>query len=124
MKLPGITSKRGGSSGSRSSKFVLFAGDEGAILIHMQGSSVLKRLFAPNPEPDSTKAFRDLLAAAPQVPLFMLVDMIDQSYVRHDLPPVSALSINRLVKRRLDRDFGVDDLKGAVRLGREKGGRR
>lgn len=109
---------------TRTPRFILFVGDEGAILVHLQGNKVLKRLFAPTPEPAATKAFTELLASEPGAPLYMMVDMIDQSYVRHDLPPVSSMSVNKLIKRRLDRDFGPEDIKGAIRLGRDTAGRK
>jgi hypothetical protein len=49
---------------------------------------------------------------------------MDQSYIKHSLPPVSPLSVNKLIQRRLERDFSADDLTGAILLGREKEGRK
>lgn len=109
---------------SGAQKFVLLIGDEGAILVYLQGATVVRRLFAASPQPDHTGAILDLLNNNPQVPLTVLMDVIDQQYVRHSFPPVSALSVNNLVKRRIDRDFQAEDITGFIRLGREKSGRK
>lgn len=104
--------------------FVLMIGDEGGILTLIQGGKVVRRLYAPSAEKQHIKSFMQLLKTNPKVPLYILCDMIDQSYVRHSLPPVSSLSINKLVQRRLKRDFAPEDLKGAIQLNRDKTGRR
>ncbi len=105
-------------------KFILILGDEGAILVFMQGNTVLRRLFAASPQPDHTEAVLDLLQNNPTVPFYLLVDVLDQQYVRHLFPPVSSLSVSNLVKRRLSRDFQDEDLTGSIQLGREKAGRK
>lgn len=110
--------------GSKAERFVLLLGDEGAILVYTKGKRVQRRLFAPSPQPEHSKTIIDLMAANPKVPLRVLVDSIDQQYVRHALPPVSALSINKLVQRRIDRDFPPEDIKGALLIGRDKTGRK
>lgn len=108
----------------KSGKFILNIGDEGGILTYIQGKEVTRRLFAATPNYSDTQAFVELLRSEPKAPIYMLVDMMDQSYVQHSLPPVSSLSINNLIKRKMERDFAADDLKGALRIGREKEGRR
>ncbi len=104
--------------------FVLMAGDEGGILTYIEKGVVARRVFAPSAEEQHLKSMMQLLNAHPKVPIYLLSDMIDQSYVRHSLPPVSSFSINKLVKRRLDRDFAPEDIKGSLPLGREKEGRK
>lgn len=115
-----------GKSGkpSKRGQFVLFLGDDGAILIFLQGGKVVRRLFAPSAEAEHISSLVELMEANPKMPVAVLVDMIDQSYVRHTLPPVSPLGVNKLVQRRLDRDFAPEDIKGALPLGRDKGGRK
>ena len=108
----------------KGSRFVLMVGDEGAILVQMHKKRVVRRMFAQSPEPTHTRGFEDLLAKTPKAPITMIVDMMDQSYVRQTLPPVSSLSVGKIVRRRLDKDFARDDIKGYIVLGREKTGRR
>ncbi len=104
--------------------FVLFVGDEGAILTYVTGKNVQRRLYAPAPNQEQTENMRALLDSDARAPIYLLLDSMDQSYQRHSLPPVASVSLNKIVRRRLDRDFGVDDIKGALRIGREEGGRR
>lgn len=104
--------------------FTLLIGDEGGILLFMEGAKVVRRLFAPTPQPANTEAISELMLANPTVPISILVDNMDQQYVRQSFPPVSSLSLNGLVKRRLDRDFQTEDIKGALPLGRDKTGRK
>lgn len=120
-------SARGGAGGAgkaKSGRFTLIIGDDGAILVFMQGNTVVRRLFAPSPRPDHTASILELMQGNPGVPLYILADVIDQQYVRHNFPPVSALSVNNLVKRRMERDFQAEDLTGSLRIGREKTGRK
>jgi hypothetical protein len=112
------------SKGKGKQRFTLIIGDEGAILVYMQGATVVRRLFAISPQPDHTAAIMELMISMPHVPLYVLADVIDQQYVRHTFPPVSALSVNNLVKRRISRDFQAEDITGSLRLGREKTGRK
>ncbi len=106
------------------SYFTLMVGDEGAVLIQMQRKRVIKRMFASSPEPENVRVIEEILSASPNAPITMLVDMMDQSYVRQTLPPVSSFSVGKIVKRRLDKDFSPDDIKGYLMLGREKTGRK
>ncbi|MFZ4125089.1 MAG: hypothetical protein ACOYJ2_03335 [Rickettsiales bacterium] len=115
---------KAGRVSAKQERFVLLIGDEGAILVYTKGKRVQRRLFAPSPQPEHSKAITELMAAHPKVPVRILVDSIDQQYVRHALPPVSALSISKLVQRRLNRDFPPEDIKGALQIGRDRTGRK
>lgn len=126
-KKPSAGGKRDGgrkSSAATGSRFVLFMGDDGVILILIQGGKVVRRMYAASPEQEHVAPFLELMDANPKAPVYVLVDVIDQSYVRHTLPPVSPLGVNKLVNRRLERDFAPEDINGALPLGREKSGRK
>lgn len=105
-------------------KFILSVGDEGGILTYVQGKAVARRMYAPSAGYSDTKAFLELFDSDKAAPISMVVDVMDQSYVQQSLPPVSSLSINNLIKRKMERDFAAEDLKGALQIGREKEGRR
>ncbi len=113
-----------GRSPKRNTSYVLVVGDEGGILIYLRGVTVIRRLFVASPDAGNINAFNDLLNNDPKAPLSLLVDMMDQNYIRQTLPPVSRLSVGKIIKRRLDKDLGVDDIKGSILLGREKEGRK
>lgn len=105
-------------------RFVLFVGDEGAILIYMKGKAVLSRQFVPDASEQNLADLKSRLLEEPKAPVLVVLDTMDQSYIQQTLPPVSAMSVKKLIKRRLDRDFGENDIKGAVILGRETTGRK
>lgn len=106
------------------SVFVLSVGDEGAILTYFKGKKLVQRLFSPVNYNEGMQAFTKLLASNPKAPVYILLDIADQSYTQQSLPAVSSLTINKLVKKRLERDFSPEDIKGALPLGREKAGRK
>lgn len=106
------------------SKFVLIIGDDGAILIYINGTKVEKRVFSPTASLSDRREMNNLLTQFPSVPIYILLDTMEQTYTRQTLPAVSSLSVGKLVKKRLDRDFAASDLKGAVCLGRDSEGRR
>jgi hypothetical protein len=101
--------------------FVLSVGDEGAILIRMKDDILEHRQFISSA---STPELEKNLSEYPKAKVYILVDVLDQAYVQHMLPPVSALNIGKLVQRRLEKDFGDQDIKAARSLGREKEGRK
>lgn len=105
-------------------RFVFIIGDDGAILIYMEGSTVVRRLFAPTATPEHTRAMKELIEQHPKASIRLLMDVIDQQYSRHNFPPVSSFSVNGLVNRRLERDFNKEDINGAIPLGREAGARK
>jgi hypothetical protein len=105
-------------------QFVYLIGDDGAVLVLLDNGQVIQRLFAPNADDAQALSFVHLLGEYPSAPIYVLIDVMDQSYVRHKLPPVSSLGLNKLVQRRLQRDFGKDDVTGALNLGRDKDGRK
>ena len=105
-------------------RFILTIGDEGAILIYMEGKVLKQRLFSTLDSGEGKQAFEKLLASAPKVPVSLVLDVVEQSCVQQSLPAVSMLSINKLVKRRLERDYPPEDIKGVLPLGRETMGRK
>lgn len=105
-------------------RFILLIGDEGTILIYMKGSTVISREFVPDASEGNLELLRETIAKDRQAPITMVIDSVDQSFVQQTLPPVSSLSVQKLIKRRLDRDFRADDIKGAILLGKDKAGRK
>ncbi len=93
-------------------------------MIHLRGKSVISRHFVPDASEQNLEEFRQAMQSDSKAPLMMVIDSMDQSYVQQTLPPVSSLGVGKLIKRRLDRDFGGNDIKGALVLGREKTGRK
>lgn len=105
----------------RQRKFVISIGDEGAVLVYMVAGRVEGRFFFNGP--DALEIERVFLTD-PEAPVYVLTDVTDQSYMQHSLPPVSAFNVQKLVKRRLDKDFDKNDVKGALLIERSKTGRK
>ena len=120
MKFPFAVPKFTLSKGS--SRFVLFLGDEGAVLAYVQDGVVAKRLFSPAPGAEATRNILAFINANATVPIEVLVEIGDQSYGRRTFPPVSSLSVSKLVKRQMERDYGREEIRGALCLGRKKDG--
>ena len=108
----------------RNTRFTLLIGDEGAILLYMKGSTVISRQFVPDASESNLEELRATIVEDRKAQITMVIDSIDQSFVQQTLPPVSSLSVQKLIKRRLDRDFKPADIKGAMLLGKEKEGRK
>ncbi len=105
----------------RSRKFLLSVGDDGAVLVYLVGGQVEGRFFFNNVESiDIDKVF----AGDVDAPISILVDVADQSYLQHSLPPVSSLNVQKMVARRLEKEFDRDDIKGAIFLNRSTTGRK
>lgn len=105
-------------------KFVMSIGDEGATLSFVSKNKLISKIFALSPAPSDRREINALLQKHPGVPIYVLLDTIEQTYIKQFLPAVSALSINKLVKKRMERDFAKTDIKGAVLLGRDLAGRK
>ena len=105
-------------------QFILSVGDEGAILTHFQDGKLANKLFVDSPVSPDVKLMERLLTAYPRLPVYMLVDVIEQNYSQQVLPPVSSFSIKAQINRRLKRDFQPNDLNNVLPLGRNKEGRK
>ena len=121
LKKSGKTPARKFRKGAR---FVVFVGDEGTILLYMRDNEVVSRQFVPDASEQNLAELRGSLDNDPKAPISLIIDSLDQSYVQQSLPPVSSMSVKKLINRRLDRDFGPQDIKGAVLLGRDEKGRK
>ena len=108
----------------KGTRYALIIGDEGAILIYIDGGVVKSRNFIASASPENLKEFADILAKDVKSPLYIIIDSMDQSFVQQTLPPISQMGVAKLINRRLDRDLGKDVIKGYVLLEREKTGRR
>jgi hypothetical protein len=96
-------------------------GDDGAVLVYMVAGKVEGRFYFNNvTAPEIEKVFLGDTEAR----VYVLVDVSDQSYLQHSLPPVSAMNVSKMVARRLEKEFDRTDIKGALPLGRSTTGRK
>jgi hypothetical protein len=101
-------------------RFVLLIGDEGAVLLRMAGSTVRDRCFAPSPEPEDRTEMEAMLAEAPRLPLLLLVDVLEQSFVKDTIPPVGYIDEAGVLQRKLRTTFPDARIRGAKYLGRDR----
>jgi hypothetical protein len=99
-------------------QFIINIGDEGAILIYLSGGKLVNRLFSTISNEEDKEKFAALLRSDPLAPISILVDVSDQTYAKHSMPGVGSLSLNKLVQKKLNRDFPSVELKGSISLGK------
>lgn len=114
-KVRAKTSKKG---------FVLSVGDEGAILTHYDKGTLLNRIFVDSPFSPDIKLMKKLFVLYPKLPIYIYVDVIEQNYILHNLPPVSSMEVKKQAEKKLKRDFQPNDLNNYLALGRDKTGRK
>lgn len=100
---------------------MLSIGDEGSILTCFEKRKLVKRVFVNSP---ASSEYLEMLKSAPKAPIYILVDVVDQAYIQHTLPPVSSMNVGKLVSRKLAKDFDDIDIKAAISMGRDKEGRK
>lgn len=103
--------------------FVFFIGDDGAILTHVNGANVEKKVFLNFSNPDAISVAKDIIVKSPKTPIYVLLDSIDQNYQTQNFPPVSRFSVQKLVNQKLERDFAQGDITSSLPAGRDEEGR-
>lgn len=104
--------------------FVLMVGDDGAVLLYIKNREVQHRDFIASAASEDLRIFTERFSEDTNAPLVMVVDTMDQTYLPQTLPPVTSLSVGKLIKRRLEREFPDEEIRGALPLGRESKGRK
>jgi hypothetical protein len=105
-------------------KFIVIIGDDGAVFALIDKNSLMNKLFVQSAAAKDRREINALLLKNPSVPIHIFLDGMEQTYLKQSLPAVSAFSIGKLVKKRLERDFARTDIKGAVSRGRDSEGRK
>lgn len=103
---------------------VFLVGDEGTVVVYINKGVVERRVFCRGVNSPDIKTVKSILKENAIAPIYILVDVSDQSYVQHSLPAVSSLTVQRLAEKRLEKECAPDDLKMFYLLGRSKEGRK
>jgi len=101
-------------------RFVMIVGDEGAVLVRMKGAEVVDRCFAASAEGEDRAELEAMLEEAPRLSVTMLVDVLEQSFVKDTIPPVGMLDEGGVLQRKMRTTFPDARIKGALSLGRDK----
>lgn len=113
-----------GPFGRSAEEFILTIGENGAVLTHAKSGTVKSRLFAATPAQADRNDIDRYLRRFPNIPIAILVDTSDQTYVQQSVPAVSSFNVGQLIKRRMKRDYPANDLKNYMPVGRAKTGRK
>lgn len=98
--------------------YILSIGDEGVILTYLKNKQVEGRWFAATPSEENFDVFSKAIAADTKAGMLIVLDTMDQIFSQQTFPPVSKMSLNGLIKRRMKREFGDQELKGYYLLDR------
>ncbi|AZL15293.1 hypothetical protein [Rickettsiales endosymbiont of Stachyamoeba lipophora] len=107
-KALGLNKKRNG--------FYIVLGDEGVVISFIKKNILESRDFFPNLEGDNLEKFNQLFQMYPKHHIYILLDVIEQSYQLQTFPPVSKYSIDSIAKKKLARTIDENHLKGLFQI--------
>lgn len=108
----------------KNASFHISIGEEGAVIVLCDGNLVKSKLFVRTVEEQDSSKLTALLTSNPEVPIYIYIDTLDQSYVQKNIPSASAMGIGKVAKSKLDRDTPKNHFKTCVQVGRMDSGRR
>ena len=103
-------------------KAVLVIGDSGYRLLLLRGRTIVESHLWPR-DGESRDRILDYLHRLDSHHLTVLVDSMEQTYRREEIPAASMIDRRRIVDRRLDIAFPATPLKLALRLAQERKGK-
>ena len=107
----------------QSRRFVLVIGNAGAVLSYVAAGRVHRRWLINEIDDTSLEEMAKELDKRRRVPLSVLVDVLEQSYRKETIPPVSVLDRRKVLQRRLNIAYPAFDIKAAIRLDEKIGER-
>lgn len=107
-----------------SQRFVLLIGDRGALIARLSGNTVQTHHYFDDAGDENLRRAKMVFAAAPDLPILVLFDVLGQSYRQERVPAVSLFDRPKILARKLETLFPGIELKGGVRLGQAKGDQR
>jgi len=106
-----------GLPGFRRRRFVLVIGDEGAVIVHVVGRQVRRRIFVPADDPERETRVVELLSAERNTPVAPLIDLLEQQYREGEAPRVGPFDRGKVLGRKLALTFPDAALTGALPVG-------
>ena len=106
------------------SNFHIIIGAEGIVVSLFRHGKVKKRIFLPDMESPKLQLVSGLFSRYPKTKVHFYIDDLSQHYVVNNIPPVSALYLNGIVKRKLVKEISDTPIKAALRLGRSEVGKK
>ncbi len=107
----------------QSRRFVLVIGNAGAVLSYVAAGRVHRRWTIDEIDDASLEELAKALDKRRRVRLSVLVDVLEQSYRKEAIPPVSVLDRPKVLRRRLNIAYPAFDIKAAINLDEKVGER-
>jgi hypothetical protein len=107
--------QRGGS------RIVMIIGNEGAVLVRMNGRNLAERRYVPMPDPDGAAMADEVFHADRHAPVTVLLDVLEQHYREATIPNVNWNDRRKLLSRKLELTYGSDHLTTSLRLSADGG---
>jgi hypothetical protein len=107
-----------------SKRFVLLIGDKGAMIARLSGNTVQAHHYLDAAEDENLRRAKVIFAAAPDLPILVLYDVLGQSYRQERVPAVSLFDRSKILARKLETIFPGVEMRGGVRLGPTPGDQR
>jgi cell division protein FtsL len=104
--------------------FQVSIGEEGAVVVYTQSGYAQAKIFVKSTEQADTEKLRELLSHDRDAMIYIYIDTLDQSYVQRSLPAVSAMGVNKVAQKRLEKEIPKGHLKACVQIGRAPSGRK
>jgi len=102
---------------------ILLLTRQGLAAFTWQRDIPLPDAFFPS-DTEGLASFEEYLAAAPETPLYLVVDCLEEDFRSEAIPPVHGRNRRLLIARKLTQFFRTTPYRTATLQGREKGGRR
>ncbi len=96
-----------------SSYFLVYLTDEGAFFGYLRDQEIVKEVFFDTPEKFLNSPFKKTLEQEPLVPLVILLDTVNQTYVLENLATLSWLDKMSFIKHQKNRDRKETSLMGS-----------
>jgi hypothetical protein len=114
-KINGLIAKLNYRSGIH-----VMIGDDGALFAHIVNDDIISRHFLSSTTDSHLDNVLSYLNEHHKEPIFLYIDIHEQNYTHQSFPSVSALTIESLVKKRLERDIPKENLRGYIQLTKNK----
>jgi hypothetical protein len=105
-------------------QFQLLIGDEGAILCFINKGKLETRLFAPSADSKEAAEFSLALDRHPDVPIVLVLDVMDLEFKQQFLPPVNRYTVVNLARSKMKREYDRNTLFGPRLMYRKMEGKR
>lgn len=93
---------------------VITIGNYGAVVALHKGSEVKDKIFLDDLNDKSQADLKDIFVKNKSLPIYLMLDTLDQSYKKKIYPPVRKGDLMRIIKRDMANDSDQDNIKNFI----------